>query len=125
MSARPILLIEDDADIRGMIAQLLELEGYRVEVCANGADALEVLRHCGREEKPGLILLDLMMPVMNGWQFRAEQARDPELDEIPVVVMSGDGRVTERAPPVRAASFLKKPVDLDVLLETIRRYALR
>ncbi len=125
MSGRPILLIEDDADIRGMISQLLELEGYRVEVCSNGADALEVLRDSEAADKPGLILLDLMMPVMNGWQFRAEQARDPELEEIPVVVMSGDGRVTDRAPPVRAASFLKKPVDLDVLLETIRRYALR
>ncbi len=124
MSGRPILLVEDDADIRGMISQLLELEGYRVEVCANGADALVVLRASAPGDMPGLILLDLMMPVMNGWQFRAEQALDPGLDEIPVVVMSGDGRVTERAPPVRAASFLKKPVDLDVLLETIRRYAL-
>ncbi len=125
MSCRPILLVEDDADIRAMIAQLLELEGYRVRVSANGVDGLQILRGSEGDEKPGLILLDLMMPVMNGWQFRAEQARDPSLEEIPVVVMSGDGRVTEEAPTVRAASFLKKPVDLDVLLETINKYVLR
>ena len=122
--SRPILLVEDDADIRGMIAQLLELEGYEVLVSANGMDGLQILREREGPARPGLILLDLMMPVMNGWQFRAEQARDPALDRIPVVVMSGDGRVTERAPQVRAASFLKKPVDLEVLLETIKKYVL-
>jgi CheY-like chemotaxis protein len=125
MSCRPILLVEDDPDIRAMIAQLLELEGYRVRVSANGVDGLQILRGLEGEERPGLILLDLMMPVMNGWQFRAEQACDPALEEIPVVVMSGDGQVTEKGPPVRAASFLRKPVDLDVLLDTVRRHVLR
>ena len=71
MSCRPILLVEDDPDIRAMIAQLLELEGYRVRVSANGVDGLQILRGLEGEERPGLILLDLMMPVMNGWQFRA------------------------------------------------------
>jgi len=113
------MLVEDDPDIRSMVSQLLELEGWRVLACANGTDALEAL-HGG--ERPFLILLDLMMPKMNGWQFRAEQARDSALSKIPVVVLSGDVRGSDTS-SVRADGYLKKPIDLDVLLKTVRRYS--
>jgi CheY-like chemotaxis protein len=117
---RPVMLVEDDSDIRAMISQLLELEGYQVLATSNGIDALEMLRG---GQRPFLILLDLMMPVMNGWQFRAEQARDETIAGIPVVVMSGDGRAAEKTEQVRAAAFLKKPIDLDLLLATVERFA--
>ncbi len=117
---REVLLVEDDADIRAMIGQLLELEGYPVFATGNGIEALEHLRAGAR---PGLILLDLMMPVMNGWQFRAEQSRDPVLAAIPVVVISGDVRASERAGSIRVEGYLKKPLDLTVLLGVVAKYA--
>ena len=118
-TAAPVMLVEDDPDIRSMVSQLLELEGWRVLACANGTDAIAVLQ---KGERPFLILLDLMMPKMNGWQFRAEQARDAVLSKIPVVVLSGDVRGAD-ASSVRADGYLKKPIDLDVLLKTVRRYS--
>ncbi len=112
------MLVEDDTDIRAMVSQLLELEGWRVLSFDDGHDALQALR---AGERPCLILLDLMMPKMNGWQFRAEQVRDPELAQVPVVVLSGDARGADPG-SVRADGYLKKPIDLDVLLATVRRY---
>ena len=114
----PVMLVEDDPDIRAMVSQLLELEGWRVLSFANGTHALQALK---AGERPRLILLDLMMPNMNGWQFRAEQMRDPALAAIPVVVLSGDVRGADPG-SVRADGYLKKPIDLDVLLATVRRY---
>jgi CheY-like chemotaxis protein len=71
---------------------------------------------------PDLILVDLMMPVMNGWQFRAEQMRDPSISGIPAVVISGGDRVAEHTKALGAADYLRKPIDLDVLLATVQRY---
>jgi CheY-like chemotaxis protein len=115
----PVLVVEDDADIRDMISQILEFEGYPVRTASDGSDALEQIRDGGR---PGLILLDLMMPVMTGWQFRAAQLEDPALADIPVVVISGDGTVAAKAGAMNAAGFLRKPVDLTTLLETVGRF---
>jgi len=114
-----ILVIEDDADVRSMISILLGLEGYRVSTAENGREALDAL-HAG--VRPDLILVDLMMPVMNGWQFRAEQVRDPSIANIPAVVISGGDRVAEHTKALGAADYLRKPIDLDVLLATVRRY---
>lgn len=119
-TVRPVMLVEDDLDIRGMITMLLELEGYRVLATSDGHDALRMLRE---GERPCVILLDLMMPLMNGWQFRDEQTRDPALAEIPVVVISGDGRGAEKSESIHAAGYLKKPIDLETLLATIERFA--
>jgi two-component system response regulator MprA len=93
-NARSVLVVEDEGDIRGMIRLALELEGYVVFEATDGRRALEQLRAGLR---PSLILLDLMMPGMNGWEFRAEQGRDPELAAIPVVLISGDDRLQQSA----------------------------
>jgi len=116
---RVVLVIEDDPDVRSMISILLGLEGYRVSAAENGQEALDVL-HGG--VRPDLILVDLMMPVMNGWQFRAEQTRDPLIADIPAVVISGGDRVAEHSKALGAADYLRKPIDLDVLLATVQRH---
>jgi len=115
--ARPVLIVEDDADLREMMAQLLALEGFGATTAANGLEALEYLE---RGAKPDVILLDLMMPVMDGWEFRRQQQSDPALAGVPVIILSAlDQR---RAAEVNAAAVLKKPLDFDRLLELVRQY---
>ena len=111
-----MLIVEDDADLREMMAQLLFIEGFRAETVANGREALDYLRQ-GRF--PEVILLDLMMPVMDGWEFRRQQRGDPKLASLPVVVLSAldAPRVAEMG-----TAYLKKPLDFDRLVEMVRRY---
>jgi CheY-like chemotaxis protein len=116
-SGCPVLIVEDDADLRDMMAQLLRLEGLKAVTAANGREALEYLR---RHAPPNVILLDLMMPVMDGWQFRREQQRDAELANVPVIVLSALDHA--RAADIAMNAFLKKPLDFDRLLELVRRY---
>jgi CheY-like chemotaxis protein len=114
-----ILIVEDDAAIRQTVAELLEDEGYEVECAVNGADALARLEG---NVTPGLILLDLTMPVMDGWSFRATQRRDPRLARIPTVVVTanlvGDARGDAELAP---DALLAKPFDLDRLIDTVHR----
>ena len=116
MTAAPqVMIVEDDRDTREMLEHFLELEGFAVRTAVNGAAALESLRHGHR---PQVILLDLMMPVMNGWQFREAQRRQPQLADIPVVVVTAAGPRAD-IPPIDADAWLSKPVDLDRLLHTL------
>src|SRR5579862_1066400 len=115
-SGRSLLVVEDDADIREALDGLLSMEGFRVSGCSNGREALDWLRN---SPKPDLILLDLMMPVMDGWQFRVAQKEDPELAHIPVLALSADS--TAKAAAIDAEAYLKKPVDYDTLVDTIDR----
>jgi signal transduction histidine kinase len=117
---KTLLIVEDDKDIREALDGLLSMEGYQVAGCANGLEALQYLR---RSPAPDVILLDLMMPVMDGWQFRVEQKKDPALASIPVVALSADN--TPKAAAIDAEAYLKKPVDFDTLLGTIERLVLR
>ncbi len=96
-----LLLVDDDERVREALVALLEAQGYPVVGAANGREALDVLRVRGL--RPGLILLDLMMPVMDGWQFRAAQLADAELATVPVVVFSAHPRARETAVSLRAA----------------------
>jgi CheY-like chemotaxis protein len=112
-----VLIVEDDAETREMIGRFLELEGFAVEVAANGRQALDRLDAGARA---CVILLDLMMPVMDGWEFRRVQVKDEDLAKIPVIVFSAAGR--ERMRQIDANEYLSKPVDLDALLESISRY---
>jgi CheY-like chemotaxis protein len=113
----PVLIVEDDADLREMMAQLLSLEGYRAESVANGRAALEYLL---KGDVPELILLDLMMPIMDGWEFRRRQREHPQIASVPVVILSALDE--SRAADVDGEAFLKKPLDFDRLLELVRRF---
>ena len=94
-------------------------EGYDVETAANGQEALDFLGE--NSEQVGLILLDLMMPVMNGWDFRARQLEEPALKPIPVVLLSGAGDVARHALALKTAGYLIKPLRLDSLLGIVSR----
>ena len=113
-AGKHILVIDDDVDVRNVMSLLLRAEGYRVATAANGRDALDYL---GQGEVPDLILLDVMMPVMDGWQFLQRQQQDPALAQIPIIILSAASDVTS----VAVAHF-QKPVPFDQLLETIKKY---
>jgi CheY-like chemotaxis protein len=113
-----VFVVEDNADILQAIVQVLEDEGYTVRATANGREALAMLR-AGDAPLPRVILLDLMMPVMDGWAFRAEQAADPTLADIPVIVLTADGNAAEKAAQLACAGGLRKPVDLMTLLDAV------
>ena len=119
--SRDVLVVEDDADISENVRLLREGEGYRVSVAANGRAALDVLTHA--ETLPSVVLLDLMMPVMNGFEFRAAQLADPRLAAVPVVLMTADNHVAEKTASIGAADALGKPFDIDELLRVVRRFA--
>jgi CheY-like chemotaxis protein len=114
MSSGTIFIVEDDVDTREMLARFLELEGFRVEMAANGQQALERL---ARGTSASVILLDLMMPVMDGWEFRRRQSQDARLRKIPTIVVSAAGR--ERITQIAADAYLSKPVDMDELLSRV------
>jgi CheY-like chemotaxis protein len=116
---RRILIVEDDTDLREALSDILRDEGYHVSSAGDGREALDHLR---RELRPSLILLDLTMPVMNGWQFRAEQRQDPDLSGIPVVVLSAGEHLAEQMQALEIEEFVRKPIELDHLLKKIERY---
>jgi signal transduction histidine kinase len=116
LGERRLLLVEDDGELRSSLAELLRSDGYDVVGAANGSEALEYLK---RAPAPDLILLDLMMPVKDGWQFRIEQKRDPNISAIPVLAISADD--TPKAVAIDAEMYLKKPFQYTALLDAIRR----
>jgi signal transduction histidine kinase len=111
-----ILLVEDDRSIREAVQSVLEDEGYEVLQSGNGRDALDRLRSGVR---PDLVVLDLRMPVMDGWEFRAAQKNDPNLAGIPVLAVSADG--SAKAEAIAADGYLRKPLSTRTLLETVAR----
>jgi CheY-like chemotaxis protein len=114
-----ILIVEDDASVREALAVFLEGEGYSVVEAGDGAEALTRLQ---TSEPVALILLDLMMPVMNGWEFRDAQARDPRLASIPVVVITADNSAVHQAARAGVAGCLLKPLEFPELLSYVGRY---
>lgn len=114
-----VLIVEDDTDLRETLSQILTDEGYRVWSAEHGRAALECLRD---GSKTCLILLDLTMPVMNGWQFRAEQREDPDLAQIPVVVISAGANLADQVIPLGIQDYIRKPIQLGQLLATVGRY---
>jgi CheY-like chemotaxis protein len=119
MKAGPILIVDDDHDTRNALSELLEEEGFAVEGVPNGREALARLRGGGAH--PAVILLDLMMPGMDGWDFRSEQMRDPHLAAVPVVVVSASGFSRESiGTQFRPAAYVEKPIEKNVLLDAIR-----
>ncbi len=114
-----ILIIEDDTAILDVTKQLLEIEGYEVWGAKNGQEALDLLKSV--ERLPNLIVLDLMMPVMDGFKFRAEQLNHPRLSFIPVVVVTAEGNRSERKDQLKANAVATKPIDLEEFLQVIRQ----
>ena len=119
-AAKSILIVDDDFGIRDYLTQILQDEGYQVAAAANGLEALDYLK--ARPRRPCVILLDLTMPIMNGWDFRAAQRQEPRLDAVPVVVLTADGAASQKAAALGAAGFLQKPVSISTLLNTVERY---
>lgn len=114
-----ILVIEDDPDLASAMCDLLNISGYSASHAADGVAALEML---GRSDLPDLILLDLMLPRLDGWGFRAAQLADKQLSAIPVVVLSAVGEIVR---PIIADYLLRKPVTPDILLASIERFRRR
>jgi CheY-like chemotaxis protein len=119
MACPTIVVIEDDEDIRESILSLLELEGFRAVGFSNGRDAMDRL---GEFREPCLILLDLMMPVMNGWEFMQQRRKlGDTILAIPVVLISAIASVADLE-RTGARAFLRKPVDLEALLRMVRQH---
>ncbi len=110
-----ILVVEDDLDLGETVCEILKMSGYHASHATDGLAALQVL---GQGELFDLILLDLMMPRMDGWAFREAQLRDKKIKDIPVVVLSAMGEISK---PIKADTLLRKPVNPDTLLQTIQR----
>jgi len=117
--SKRILLVEDDYEIREVMRVLLVGEGYEVTVAANGREALERLSPPIASDAPDVIILDLLMPVMDGWQFLAARRGTPAIAAIPVVVMTADRKAKVDAIDVQAS--LPKPFSVTVLIETLSR----
>lgn len=107
-----ILVVEDDVDSRAALVECLRAEGYDVSCASDGTEALGALRY---GDRPDLILLDLMLPGMDGWDFRAVQKQDPLLASIPVIGVSAVGKLTD-------AETIRKPVRVEALLEAVRKH---
>ncbi len=112
-----VLLVEDNDDVREMMALALQLAGHDVLLASNGRDALDKLKE---RPRPCVILLDLMMPVMNGWEFREALRAEPALRDVPVIVVSALNQ--ELAEHVGASAYLPKPIDIDRMLDIVAEH---
>jgi CheY-like chemotaxis protein len=115
--SRWILVVDDDVDIRETLALLLEVKGFIAVGAGDGLEALDQIRAHGR---PGVVLLDLRMPRMNGPDFARALHADPTLASIPIVVLSGDATAPDVAAELGARGLLRKPIELDELLGVVR-----
>jgi CheY-like chemotaxis protein len=120
MPPAPVLVVEDHDDTREMIATLLGFAGYTVVTAANGKEGLE----CLLQTRPCLVLLDLTMPIMTGWEFRAAQLSvgDPALAAVPVLLLTAMPNAEEAGEELQATEVIKKPFDYDRLIESVGRH---
>jgi CheY-like chemotaxis protein len=118
--AGSLLVVEDDPDVRESLDELLESHGYRVACAANGNEALELL---DRGERPAAILLDLMMPETDGFEFRKRQLERPDIRNIPVVVCTADAAATRRSAEMGDVRWVRKPFDIDELMGVVKALA--
>ena len=118
-TGKHILIVDDASDILALLADFFEGEGYSVSLAQNGLEALNFLK--AATILPDLILLDLMMPEIDGYQFRAEQQKNPKFSSIPVVIMTADGHIQTKSSSIQAQGFLKKPFkDPDTILQAVQ-----
>lgn len=114
-----VLVVDDDYAVLDAMKDVLEDEGYEVSLAANGLEALKELR---RKNKVCLILLDLMMPVMNGWEFRQQQLEDTELAGIPTVVVTAHNHPVENTQELKVKHVIAKPVKPELLISMVNEY---
>jgi CheY-like chemotaxis protein len=119
---RGVLVVDDDPDVREGMLAILEACGYPAVGAANGYDGLQILK---AGERPGLIVLDLMMPVMDGWQFRTAQVQQEDLAAIPTLVCSARSDAEPRARSMGVIAYLRKPIDFDRLLDIVEAHCTR
>ncbi len=112
-----VLVVDDDPDILEALSEILEAEGFEIRRARNGKEALERLE----PDPPQLILLDLMMPVMDGWEFAQRMRQRPSVVGIPLIVLSADRNVGSKATDIGAVGHLAKPFELNDLLDMVRR----
>jgi DNA-binding response OmpR family regulator len=111
-----VLVVEDDTATRQLLATCLQMEGFNVQTATNGEEGLEQMR----QRVPCVVLLDLMMPVMSGEQFRCAQLKDPSLARVPVVCISAMYDARERAKHIKAAACINKPFDILEVVDVVR-----
>jgi CheY-like chemotaxis protein len=112
-----VLVVDDDPDILEALSEILEAEGFEIRRARNGKEALERLE----PDPPHLILLDLMMPVMDGWEFAQRMRQKPDFAGIPIIVLSADRNVGSKAKDIGAMGHLAKPFELNDLLSMVRQ----
>jgi CheY-like chemotaxis protein len=117
--ASPILLIDDDETVRATLQDLLAESGFEV---ATAADGIQALRYLRTHPPPSLIILDLMMPFMDGFEFRRTILEDPALEKVPVVITTALTRQFQEQNSLRAAAYLHKPLEFGRLLEVVRTH---
>jgi len=119
-----VLIVEDDPETREMVRELLVTAGFHAVAAQDGLEALHLLRTVRHRapDVPCLVLLDLMMPRLGGNEFRRAQLGDPTVANVPVAVMSGAADLEQRAEAMGAVATLSKPLDVDVLMEVVKRY---
>ena len=115
---RNVIVVDDDPAILDLVEMVLDEEGYTVRTASNGREALDLLA----TQQPSLVLLDLMMPVMDGWTFCRTVKDNAETRALPIVVMSADRHLGQKADDIRADAYLLKPFDIDNLLELVAKY---
>jgi len=119
-----VLIVEDDPETREMLASVLATEGFHPVAAEDGLEALHLLRTVRRRapDVPCLVLLDLRMPRLGGGEFRRAQLGDPTVASVPVAVMSGAIDAEQRAQALGAVATVIKPINVDILLDVVRRY---
>jgi len=115
-----VLLVDDNRELCGVLTEFLCFHGHTVKCAADGSEALRLVSDS--QTRPGLILLDLVMPVLDGWGFLAERAKDPVLADVPVVIISGCSEVAHKAEEAGAVAVLRKPVEPQTLLRVIEHF---
>lgn len=117
--ASEVLIVEDDTALREALGQVLTDEGYDLLSARDGLEAVNCLK---KGHRPDVILLDLSMPVVNGWEFRMFQKRDPEIADIPVILITAGGYSREEVAWLEPSALIHKPLDLPMLLSVVRKY---
>lgn len=119
MNCKTILIVEDESDASTLLGRALRAKGFKSEVAENGQAALDFLE---KNPEPCIVLLDLMMPVMSGQEFRAKQAANPKLASIPIVVVSAADDIASETKRMGVSTYVKKPVEMGKLLPLVQKH---